>query len=518
MGAFESSDSYDYAPPPPPRSTLFVVRNGRYEPQNLMPVLPRSDILDFDGFVLRRGNGSGYMAARPPEMRQASLIKNPVSIRRDSAKLLGSNDELHKDASVLSFKFDAQRGGHLSVFLLVREIEKPLLSNTTAGTPPGGGLDMVAEEENSKPAPTSKGSPKESVPRTIELLPQESGDSAHLPVDLELDSRTFQAGLGQCYESPLVDLSRWPAERLCFDAKSPKDIPIAVRLEAEPLEDEPPSIHYTYISIQCARSSGPVSDEQDDESPRRSTEQDSRRASSALIFAQKLQYGGECFVLHEVFGVTSKASEAEVEGGNSDCVICLSEPRDTAVLPCRHMCFCGYCAGIVRLQCDRCPVCRQKVASLLQFKRNADNQLEPAEEIGPPASAPSPASTTAAAAGLEALGGQSAACADMPATGANLSLQAAAPQSIGSAVAASAAVAASRRSSHASAAGSEAMSRRHSAASAASASSAAAAAAAQQAPREVVALGGSSPASSSAGLIMDPPPPQSQAAVVAAAA
>ena len=41
----------------------------------------------------------------------------------------------------------------------------------------------------------------------------------------------------------------------------------------------------------------------------------------------------------------------------------------TLVLPCRHMCFCSYCAGIVRLQCDKCPVCRQKVQSLLQFQQ-----------------------------------------------------------------------------------------------------------------------------------------------------
>merc|ERR1712176_196935 len=68
----------------------------------------------------------------------------------------------------------------------------------------------------------------------------------------------------------------------------------------------------------------------------------------------------------------SNASATE-EGGNPDCVICLSEPRDTAVLPCRHMCFCSYCAGIVRLQCDRCPVCRQKVLSLLQFQRGKED-------------------------------------------------------------------------------------------------------------------------------------------------
>merc|ERR1719469_871553 len=91
------------------------------------------------------------------------------------------------------------------------------------------------------------------------------------------------------------------------------------------------------------------------------------------VFAQKLQYNGQCFVLHDLFGVGSKLSDVTSESNNnavSECIICLAEPRDTAVLPCRHMCFCRHCAGIVRLQCDRCPVCRQKVAKLLQFKRD----------------------------------------------------------------------------------------------------------------------------------------------------
>merc|ERR1712232_481553 len=114
MGQFESIDGDSALPPPPPRSTLFVVRNGRYEPQNLMPVLPRSDILDFDGFVMRRGVGGTGMNARPPEMRQGSLIKNPTNVRRDSARIMGHTSSLKDQTSadsVLSFIYDAQRGG-----------------------------------------------------------------------------------------------------------------------------------------------------------------------------------------------------------------------------------------------------------------------------------------------------------------------------------------------------------------------------------------------------------------------
>merc|ERR1719420_700684 len=75
------------------------------------------------------------------------------------------------------------------------------------------------------------------------------------------------------------------------------------------------------------------------------------------------------------------SSAGEIEG-NSECIICLSEPRDTAVLPCRHMCFCSYCAGIVRLQCEKCPICRQRVVSLLQFKREQEPPMPPPAALG----------------------------------------------------------------------------------------------------------------------------------------
>merc|ERR1719210_2266855 len=89
FGLWETPDEL---PPAPASSAVFVMRNGRYEPQNLMPVLPRPDVLDFDGFVMRRGASAGYRHSRPPEMRQAALVRNPVSIRRDSARATRATD------------------------------------------------------------------------------------------------------------------------------------------------------------------------------------------------------------------------------------------------------------------------------------------------------------------------------------------------------------------------------------------------------------------------------------------
>ena len=72
----------------------------------------------------------------------------------------------------------------------------------------------------------------------------------------------------------------------------------------------------------------------------------------------------------------------------------MSEPRDTTVLPCRHMCMCSECAKVLRLQSNKCPICRTSIESLLQIKISKQN------DAGAPsgAAAAAPAAPTDAAA------------------------------------------------------------------------------------------------------------------------
>ncbi|URD91492.1 RING [Musa troglodytarum] len=91
------------------------------------------------------------------------------------------------------------------------------------------------------------------------------------------------------------------------------------------------------------------------------------------VVKQILWVEGERYELQEIFGLSPV--EAEINGGDHDdlekeCVICLSEPRDTTVLPCRHMCMCGECAKALRLQSNKCPICRQPVEQLMEIKVN----------------------------------------------------------------------------------------------------------------------------------------------------
>ena len=74
------------------------------------------------------------------------------------------------------------------------------------------------------------------------------------------------------------------------------------------------------------------------------------------------------------FAVVS-AAVADTRGGEGgsiagddghECVICMSEARNTTVLPCRHMCLCRDCAEILRHQASaKCPICRSAVTSVL---------------------------------------------------------------------------------------------------------------------------------------------------------
>ena len=97
----------------------------------------------------------------------------------------------------------------------------------------------------------------------------------------------------------------------------------------------------------------------------------------ASVIKQKLRFGDRGYELHEIFGISDQSPSSKVGSdqdtgdiNGTDCVICLSEPRDTTVLPCRHLCLCNHCADIMRLNTRKCPICRQPVSSMLQIDRD----------------------------------------------------------------------------------------------------------------------------------------------------
>lgn len=89
---------------------------------------------------------------------------------------------------------------------------------------------------------------------------------------------------------------------------------------------------------------------------------------------QKLFVHGLCYLLQEIYGIENKNSEVQKAGdeenddNGAECVICMSDLRDTLILPCRHLCLCNCCADSLRYQANNCPICRAPFRALLQIK------------------------------------------------------------------------------------------------------------------------------------------------------
>ena len=89
------------------------------------------------------------------------------------------------------------------------------------------------------------------------------------------------------------------------------------------------------------------------------------------VVKRQIEFGGRVLDLHVVFGLgaqqngDNKTGSVDDEGAN--CVVCLSEPRTIAILPCRHCCLCEDCSdSFVKSQAS-CPICRGQIGSLMKF-------------------------------------------------------------------------------------------------------------------------------------------------------
>lgn len=98
----------------------------------------------------------------------------------------------------------------------------------------------------------------------------------------------------------------------------------------------------------------------------------SRNEDSKMILLkaedQYIKLRNKNFSLLEIFGkplssirsaASSPTSYCSDGLSNRECIVCMSEVKDTIVLPCRHMCLCSECADTIRGRSDKCPLCRQ---------------------------------------------------------------------------------------------------------------------------------------------------------------
>lgn len=251
------------------------------------------------------------MTAPPPpyvEHQTAKVVKNDVNVQKDSIRL--EIDEDYPDHHLVSFVFDAHFDGSITIYYFAKE-----------------------EEESWK---------------FVTVHPE-----APRPVKVP-----FQKGVGKRFHQPSgtgVDLGFYELEDL-----------------GKPSADNV----YPLVIYAEVGSSSQAEDDVASPTPRVQVtqaviEKKSEGSFEVKVMKQILWIDGVRYEVRELYGiVNSSARGFNDDDPGKECVICMTESKDTAVMPCRHLCMCSDCAKELRLQTNKCPICRQPITELIEIKIN----------------------------------------------------------------------------------------------------------------------------------------------------
>ncbi|KAJ6682960.1 E3 UBIQUITIN-PROTEIN LIGASE LUL4 ISOFORM X1-RELATED [Salix koriyanagi] len=300
-GSGYGSCSYRLPPPPPPSNIPFN-NNGwgsyNYHQSGFMgpPLQPSTQV--------RHHNSGLVQPPRYVEHNQAKTIKNAVNVNKASIKVVA--DENNLGSHLVSFTFDAVVDGSITIFYFAKE---------------GDSCTFVPVY------------PEIYVPRKI----------------------PFEKGVGQKFSQPSgsgIDLGFFELDQLSKPSPGEDIFPLVIFAEAsspslststsqEPEKPLPPMSTHAQITEAIL-------------------DKNNEGHFQVKVIKQILWIEGIRYELREIFGIANSdgAGVDETDSGK-ECIICMTEPKDTAVLPCRHMCLCSGCAKELRSRSDRCPICRQ---------------------------------------------------------------------------------------------------------------------------------------------------------------
>ncbi|ELP94150.1 hypothetical protein EIN_185370 [Entamoeba invadens IP1] len=88
----------------------------------------------------------------------------------------------------------------------------------------------------------------------------------------------------------------------------------------------------------------------------------------AKMTKMNFQYGDVWYNAFDVFGV------GEEKGGEDLCAVCMCEPREILLLPCRHVAMCAECYNEVKERTRQCPVCRGTITAAINFSRKPEKK------------------------------------------------------------------------------------------------------------------------------------------------
>ncbi|XP_054795070.1 probable E3 ubiquitin-protein ligase LOG2 [Prosopis cineraria] len=257
-------------------------------------------------------------AAPPPapyvEHQKAVTIRNDVNVKKGTLRV--EPDEENPGRSLVAFTFDATVDGSITILFFGKEDESCILTPT-----------------------------KQNILAPVTV--------------------SFQQGLGQQFRQPTgtgIDFSIFEESELS-EVGAVDVFPLAVKAEAS-------------YGKQDESNENLASDSRNSQITLAAFEKE-KGEFRVKVVKQILWINEMRYELQEIYGIgNSVESDLDENDSGKECVICLSEPRDTTVLPCRHMCMCSGCAKVLRFQTNRCPICRQPVERLLEIKGHYDSQPE----------------------------------------------------------------------------------------------------------------------------------------------
>eukprot|EP00959_Pyramimonas_sp_CCMP1952_P319199 6678923-Pyramimonas_sp.AAC.1 len=252
---------------------------------------------------------------QPEQTQKTSTIRNNVNLKKKTLEV--HEDPLKPNHLCLSFSFDAAAPCSISVFFNANEnVQDSCKLTQLSGALPG--------------------------PRV-----------------------PYEKGLGQVFKlDPTYSLDLSTVLQKDLLATGPEKYPVVVRLET--IKKEGNEEHTDYNTPP----GGPLQKWVQAQTTYATLVKGEDGKYQVRVLKQKIWVDGTSYELQEIYGIEGTAGGSAGAGDDTgkECVICMSELRDTTVLPCRHMCMCSGCAKLLRHQTNRCPICRTMVKGLLEIK------------------------------------------------------------------------------------------------------------------------------------------------------
>ncbi|KAH9306537.1 hypothetical protein KI387_010941, partial [Taxus chinensis] len=232
-------------------------------------------------------SSSNPLPPHPPpyvEHHKATTIRNDVNLKKETLKL--ERGEEDPDRFLVTFTFDSMVPGSISIFFFAKE---------------GTNCSLTA------------------------LKP-------HIFTPVKVP---FEKGLGQKFQQPSgtgIDLSL--LDELDLTKEGPDEVfPLVIRAEACPTN--PASDDFNVADEQIGN---PLPKSVNSQITQAVLEKKDGGEYRVKVIKQILWVDGVRYELQEIYGIGNSAgTEFDANDPGKECVICMSEPRDTTVLPCRHM-------------------------------------------------------------------------------------------------------------------------------------------------------------------------------------